>query len=294
MAELTTIEVVAKRIEDFIVTQVLRGAKSSKLMGSSLSDVVGKAKESKVPVLTVGGARNYSGAYADSDSDVSYETLTNAAVRQVCYTVPRTESLQAGLKMLAKIAEKQGMKEMVKEIDAVRFANLAAGATTVTTTVPDEDNVEALLKAAQTSLFELGYDRDEITIYMNSATSDLLDGKIVWDTPNMTGEIKQIVGIYNESEIIVVPQSRFYSQITLLDTTAGGFEKTAVTGKDLRFIAVAIGDEIIPTKGTDHSLIIPAEKNTLGYNDEFKSVFGYDLHVLGAEGANRIYVNQEA
>jgi len=294
MAELTTIEVVAKRIEDFIVTQVLRGAKSAKLMGSSLSDVVGKAKESKVPVLTVGGARNYSGAYADSDSDVTYETLTNAAVRQVCYTVPRTESLQAGLKMLAKIAEKQGMKEMVKEIDAVRFANLAAGATNVITTALTVDNVEAQLKLAQSTLFELGYDRDEITFYLNSDTADLLDGAIVWDTMNKEGDVKQIVMRYQESEVIVVPQSRFYSQITLLDTTAGGFEKTASTGKDLRFIAVAIGDEIIPTKGTDHSLIIPAEKNTLGYNDEFKSVFGYDLHVLGTEGANRIYVNQEA
>jgi len=290
----TTIEVVAKRIEEYLVTEVLHGAKSKKLMGSALSDVVGSAKESKVPVLTVGGARNYSGAYSDSDSSVDYETLTNAAIRQVCYSVRRDQSMDAGLKMLAKMAEKQGKKELVKEVDAVRFANLATGASTKVTTALTADNVEAEMKKAQTALFEKGYDKEEITFYLNSDTADLLDGAIVWDTMNKEGEVKHIVKRYNESEIIVVPQSRFYTEITLLDTTAGGYEKTAVTGKDIRFIAVAIGDEIICTKGTDHSLIVTAEENRNGYNDEFKSILGHDLHVLGTEGADRIYVNHEA
>jgi len=290
----TTIEVVAKRIEEYLVTEVLHGAKSKKLMGSALSDVVGSAKESKVPVLTVGGARNYSGAYADSDSSVDYETLTNAAIRQVCYSVRRDQSMDAGLKMLAKMAEKQGKKELVKEVDAVRFANLATGASTKITTALTPDNVEEEMKKAQTALFEKGYDKEEITFYLNSDTADLLDGAIVWDTMNKEGEVKHIVKRYNESEIIVVPQSRFYTEITLLDTTAGGYEKTAVTGKDIRFIAVAIGDEIICTKGTDHSLIVTAEENRNGYNDEFKSILGHDLHVLGTEGADRIYVNHEA
>jgi len=290
----TTIEVVAKRIEEYLVTEVLHGAKSKKLMGSALSDVVGSAKESKVPVLTVGGARNYSGAYSDSDSSVDYETLSNAAIRQVCYSVRRDQSMDAGLKMLAKMAEKQGKKELVKEVDAVRFANLATGASTKVTTALTADNVEAEMKKAQTALFEKGYDKEEITFYLNSDTADLLDGAIVWDTMNKEGEVKHIVKRYNESEIIVVPQSRFYTEITLLDTTAGGYEKTAVTGKDIRFIAVAIGDEIICTKGTDHSLIVTAEENRNGYNDEFKSILGHDLHVLGTEGADRIYVNHEA
>jgi len=290
----TTIEVVAKRIEEYLVTEVLHGAKSKKLMGSALSDVVGSAKESKVPVLSVGGARNYSGAYSDSDSSVEYETLTNAAIRQVCYSVRRDQSKDAGLKMLAKMAEKQGKKELVKEVDAVRFANLATGASTKITTALDADNVEAELKKAQTALFEKGYDKEEITFYVNSDTADLLDGAIVWDTMNKEGEVKHIVKRYNESEIIVVPQSRFYTGITLLNTTAGGYEKTASTGKDIRFIAVAIGDEIICTKGTDHSLIVTAEENRNGYNDEFKSILGHDLHVLGTEGADRIYVNHKA
>lgn len=289
-----TIAQVAKRIESYVVTEVLRGEKSAKLMGSALSEVVGSSKESKVPVMSVGGARNYSGAYSDTDSSVSYETLTNAAIRQLCYKVARGESRDAGLKMIINMAKKQGDKEMKKEIDAVRFANLAAGAQTVVTTVLDADNVEAEIKKAQTALYELGYDADEVTLYVNSATADLLDGAIVWDTTNGTGDIKQIVKRYNESEIIKVPQSRFYSQVTLLDTSAGGYEKTASTGKNLRFIAVAIGDEIIPTKGVDHSMIITAENNTTGYNDQFNSVIGYDLHVLGQEGKNRIYVNQEA
>ena len=290
---LTTIEVVAKRIEDYIVTEILRGAKSKKLMGSALSEVVGSAKESKVPVLSVGGARNYSGAYADSDSAVTYETLTNAAIRQVCYSVPRIESMYAGLKTLAKMAMKQGKKEMIKEVDAVRFANLASGATTKVTTVLDADNVEAQIKLAQSTLFEKGYDRDELIIYMNTDTADLLDGAIVWDTMNKDGDVKHIVKRYNESEIEVVPQARFYTEIELLDTTSGGYQKAA-TGKDIRFIVVAPGDEIICTKGVDHSTIITAEVNQDGYNDEYKSVFGYDLHVLGTEGADRIYVNHEA
>ena len=202
--------------------------------------------------------------------------------------------MDAGLKMLAKMAEKQGKKELVKEVDAVRFANLATGASTKITTALTADNVEEEMKKAQTALFEKGYDKEEITFYLNSDTADLLDGAIVWDTMNKEGEVKHIVKRYNESEIIVVPQSRFYTEITLLDTTAGGYEKTAVTGKDIRFIAVAIGDEIICTKGTDHSLIVTAEENRNGYNDEFKSILGHDLHVLGTEGADRIYVNHEA
>lgn len=290
---LTTIEVVAKRIEDYIVTETLKGEYSAKLMGSPLSDVVGKAKESKVPVLTVGGARNYSGTYAESDTDVSYETLTNAAVRQITYKVPRIESMYAGLKMLTQIAVKQGKKEMKKEVDAVRFSNLAAGAGTTVTTVLDADNIEAQFKLAQKTLFELGYDKDEITFYVNQDTHDLLDGAIVWDTKNKDGDIKHIVKRYNESEVISVPQNRFYTEIDLLDTTAGGYAKAA-TGKNIRFIAVAIGDEIIPTKGVDFSNIIPAETNQTGYNDQFNMLFGYDLHVLGTEGANRIYVNHEA
>lgn len=293
---LTTIEKVAKRIEEYIVQETLMGEKSKKLAGSALSDVVGSAKESKVPVLSVGGARNYSGTYAASDTSVSYETLTNAAVRQVVYQVPRIDSKWAGLTMLTKVAMKQGKKEMVKEVDAVRFANLATGALAShkVTTVLTADNVEAQLKLAQTTLFEKGYDKEEITFYLNSATADLIDGAIVWDTMNKDGDVKHIVKRYNESEIIVVPQERFYTQITLLDTTAGGYEKTATTGKDIRFIAVAIGDEIICTKGVDYSNIIPAEKNQTGYNDQFNMLFGYDLHVLGTEGQNRIYVNSVA
>ena len=133
----------------------------------------------------------------------------------------------------------------------------------------------------------------ETTFYVNQDTHDLLDGAIVWDTKNKDGDIKHIVKRYNESEVISVPQNRFYTEIDLLDTTAGGYAKAA-TGKNIRFIAVAIGDEIIPTKGVDFSNIIPAETNQTGYNDQFNMLFGYDLHVLGTEGTNRIYLNHEA
>lgn len=290
-----TIEQVAKRIENFIIQEVMKGQFSQGLLGSSLSDVVGTAKESKVPVLATGGARNYTGTYADSDTSVSYVTLTNANSRQLCYKVPGQEKLEAGLEMLTKIAVEQAKEHQLAEVDAVRFANLADGADSgqVDTTELTEDNIEATLKGMQTTLFENGYAADKVKFYVNSATHDLLGGAIVWDTVNGTGDVKQIVKRYNESEIIKVPQDRFYTAIELLDTAAGGYE-IATGGKNIRVIAVAVGNEIVPTKGVDHSLIIPASKNQNGYNDEFKSLFGFDLHVLGTKGAKRICVNHEA
>lgn len=130
---------------------------------------------------------------------------------------------------------------VVPEVDAYRFAQYAgasgvsvvgAGATLTSNTVL------AALDVAQLQLDEDQVPMEGRILYVSSSVGRMIDAAITRSLSTERGVDRRLERL-DEMEIVRVPQSRFYTQVTLdagASSSAGGYAKTTSTGKDLNFL----------------------------------------------------------
>ena len=130
---------------------------------------------------------------------------------------------------------------VVPEVDAYRFAQYAgasgvsvvgAGATLTSNTVL------AALDVAQLQLDEDQVPMEGRILYVSSSVGRMIDAAITRSLSTERGVDRRLERL-DEMEIVRVPQSRFYTQVTLdagASSSAGGYAKTGSTGKDLNFL----------------------------------------------------------
>ena len=96
----------------------------------------------------------------------------------------------------------------------------------------------------------------------------------------LPGNVGKVVTAYKGIPLIGVEPGRFYTQVTLLNTAAGGFGKTATTGRDLNFILVHVPSAkggIIKYAPSD---IIPAGDNANSWADTMKFRMYHGLVIM--------------
>lgn len=131
--------------------------------------------------------------------------------------------------------------QVVPEVDAYRFATWAsasgvskvsAGATL------SSNNILAAIDAAALQLDNNDVPEEGRILFISSACYRALNAAISRTLSTERGAERRLQTL-DEMTIIPVPQSRFYTSVTLnagATETAGGYTKTASTGKDLNFI----------------------------------------------------------
>lgn len=230
---------------------------------TSTGDIVrqgANAEEILIPKMTMSGLRNYDRGtgYKTGNVQLEWETKKFNYDRGLLFqvdTMDNEESINLAFGQLGA----EFMRTMVApEADAFTYAELAgtSGITDLVsggvTYTSGEEVLDALV-AGMTAM-------DEAEVPM---TERYL--KITPTLYRLAQNVKTYInsGILDSfAGIVTVPQTRFYTQVTLLDTEAGNYQKTASTGADINFMIVHKPSIIKYDKHVASDVISPAANQT--------------------------------
>lgn len=216
------------------------------------------AGEFNVPKIDMDGLADYSrkDGYQKGMVTLEFETKKPDYDRGRKFSVDAMDNEESAGVAFGRLASEFIRTKVVPELDAYRFAKLAANAGTVSDTEADTGvKILALLAAAYAAMSELEVPEE---------------GRILFITPTFyslansvdTNKDKAILSAF--TQVVQVPQTRFYTKIALKDgkTTgeeAGGFAK-ASDGLNINFL---IGHKDAIIQGTKHTVnkIIDPETN---------------------------------
>ena len=231
-------------------TAVLDGDTELVRAGANTNEIV-------VPKLSLDGLADYdrNDGYIKGDVSLTYETVKFNYDRGRKFDVDAMDNEETAGVAFGKLSSEFIRTKVVPEMDAFRFATYAstAGISKATdTTYADGTAWLAGLQAGQSKM-----DEDEVPE----------EGRFLFITPTGlnavqnvdTNKSKEVLNSF--SQIIKVPQSRFYTAINLLDgksddELAGGFTKAA-NGKDINFMIVEKSALLQYPKHTVNKVITP-------------------------------------
>ena len=275
-------------------TAVLDGDSTLVQMGANTNEII-------VPKISMDGLGDYSrnGGYVDGDVTLTNETVTFNYDRGRAFSVDAMDNEESAGIAFGKLASEFIRTKVVPEMDAFRFAQYA-GTTGISkvsagATLSTGADVITALRAATTKM-----DEDEVP----------MENRILFITPTLDGLIQDMDTTKSRevlsrfSQKILVPQSRFYTAITLYDgktdtsstdsgvnQKVGGYVK-ATAGKDINFMVIHKPALLQYTKHTVSKVISPAENQMA---DAYK--FPYRAYGLADVYENKvagIYLHHKA
>ena len=242
----------------------------------------------QIPKMSMDGLADYSrtSGYAMGTASIEYEEVAFNYDRGRKFDVDVMDNEETAGLLFAKLGSEFIRTKVVKEMDAVRFAQYAgiAGISTVAAAVLDTaDKWIAALTAAKTTM-----DDDEVTaegryLFITPTGLNLIDGM---DTYKSRKLIESFEGV------IEVPQARFCTGIELLDgksddELAGGFIRN---GNDINFLIVEKSAVLQYTKHAVNKVIAPeANQTSDGYLFFYRA---YGLHDVYDNKVGGIYLHK--
>lgn len=265
-------------------------SKSSILDGdASLVQAGRNTNEIIIPKMSLDGLADYSrnSGYTKGNVTLTYETVKFNYDRGRKFVVDAMDDEETAGIAFGKLSSEFIRTKVVPEMDAFRFATYAslAGIGKATGTLADGAAVITALRAAVNKM-----DEDEVPA----------EQRVLFITPTLRGMIddldtsksKEVLGKF--SSIVEVPQSRFNTQINLLDGTTGGEEAGGftTTGSDINFMVVHTPAILQYPKHTVSKIITPeANQDSDGW------MFFYRAYGLADAYENKvagIYVHSKA
>lgn len=212
------------------------------------------ANEIKVMKLATVGLGNYSRVtgYPSGDITATWETMTLATERGRAFSLDRMDNEESLGLVLGNLIREWMRVHVAPELDAYRFAKFAADAGNIATpgTLSTAANTLAAIDAANLALSEDEVPEEGRKLFITFTLYELLKGALT-RTWASEGAVSRAVKQLESTEIIPVPQTRFYTEVTLDAGAAGdegGFVKTVSTGKDINFMILHPSAVLQPIK----------------------------------------------
>lgn len=244
-------------------------AKSSILeVPSELVQETQEANTFKIAKMSMIGLGNYSktNGYPAGDVTLEWETHTFANDRGRRFSVDRMDDIESFGLVAGRMVGQYIREYVIPEVDAYRFAKIAtkagnkAAAATLTA-----DTAKGALDTAIVTLQEKEVDDSRLIIFMTPTVAQYLSDNITRTTLNGEGAINNVIESYNGIQIVRVPQTRFYTGVTLdagASSTAGGYKKTDSTGAEINFIVMDRAASFNVTKSNVAKLFTPDENQS--------------------------------
>ncbi len=233
------------------VTSVLDGNNRLVKMGANANEIV-------IPKMSMDGLADYSreGGYVSGDVTLTNETVTFNYERGRSFTVDAMDNEETAGVAFGQLSGEFVRTKAAPEIDAFRFAQYAGteGVTAVSADLAAAEETLAALIAAQNSMDEAEVPMESRILFI---TPTLYNGVMNIDTTKSKAVLDSF------SQIVKVPQSRFYTAISLYDgstdgETAGHFVK-ATDGKNINFMIVEKSAAIQYQKHLVSKVVTPEE-----------------------------------
>lgn len=261
-----------KKYIDLIDDVYKENAKTAILDGdNSLVQAGSNAHEIVIPKISMDGLGDYSrnGGYVDGDVTVTNETVEFNYDRGRAFTVDAMDNEETAGVAFGKLAGEFVRVKVVPELDAFRFAKYAgiSGISKVTAgaTLSTGADVIAALRAGTTKMDEDEVPAEDRHLFLTPTLYGLVQDM---DTTKSREVMSRFV------DITLVPQSRFYTAVTLYDGKTdtssqdngvnqkpGGFVK-ASAAKDINFMIIHGPAVLQYTKHTVTKVITPEENQT--------------------------------
>ncbi len=234
------------------VTSVLDGNNRLVKMGANANEIV-------IPKMSMDGLADYSreGGYVSGDVTLTNETVTFNYERGRSFTVDAMDNEETAGVAFGQLSGEFVRTKAAPEIDAFRFAQYAGteGITAISADLATAEETLAALIAAQNSMDENEVPMESRILFI---TPTLYNGVMNIDTTKSKAVLDSF------SQIIKVPQSRFYTAISLYDgssdgETAGHFVKSADGGKNINFMIVEKSAAIQYQKHLVSKVVTPEE-----------------------------------
>ena len=246
--------------------EVYKNAATTSVLDSdaALAQQGANANEIVIPKLSMDGLADYSrnGGYVGGSVTLTNETVTFNYDRGRKFSVDAMDNEETAGLAFGKLASEFIRTKVAPEMDAFRFATYAGltGISKVSAgaTLSDGAGVISALRAATTKM-----DEDEVP----------MEGRLLFITPTLKGLVedmdttksREVMGRF--AQLVLVPQTRFYTAIDLQDGTtsgeeAGGYIKNATSGKDINFMVIHKPALLQYTKHTVNKIITPEQNQT--------------------------------
>lgn len=263
-------------------TSILDGDASLVQAGKNTNEII-------IPKMSLDGLADYSrnSGYVKGDVTLTYETVKFNYDRGRKFVVDAMDDEETAGIAFGKLSSEFIRTKVVPEMDAFRFATYASldGIGKATGTLADGSAVITALRAAANKM-----DEDEVPA----------EQRVLFITPTLRGMIddldtsksKEVLGKF--STVVEVPQSRFNTEIELLDGTTSGEEIGGfrTTGSDINFMVVHTPAILQYPKHTVNKIITPeANQDSDGW------MFFYRAYGLADAYENKvagIYVHSKA
>jgi len=216
------------------LSEVLDGDNGLAREGANVNEII-------IPKIDMDGMGNYSRAngYANGAASLTWETVKADYDRGRMFNIDYLDDEESMNVAFGRLAGEFMRTKAVPEMDAWTFAKIAGtsgvGGASAGATLSTGAAVSDALIAAINALDEAEAPEEDRILFITPTLLTLVRNQ---DTTKSREALERF------GQIVRVPQTRFYSGITLYDgttegQTAGGFIKTASTGKDLNFIALS-------------------------------------------------------
>lgn len=226
----------------------------------------------------------------------AWETMTLSIERGRAFVIDRMDDEETLGMAFGTLASEFIRTEVAPELDAYRFAKYAgtSGIQTVEGATLDANSILTAIDAAKLALDQNEVPREGRLLYISDACLNLLEGKVSRFLAN-ENVVDRTVNRFDGMEVIMVPQTRFYTKVTLdagASVDAGGYSKTSSTGKDVNFMIIHPSSVLQVTKHAALKVFTPEENQTTdGWLVQYRiyhDAFVYDNKVKG------IYLHKKA
>lgn len=260
--------------------------------GENLVRLGANGKDLLIATTSMGGLGNYTRGsdYPAGEVTFAWETVTPGYDRGRMFKIDAMDDIETAGLAFGTLAGEFIRTKVVPEVDAYRFATYASTANISTVngaTLGNSADAIAAIRAARTTMEEDGVQLANCYLFITPTILGYIQDA---DTTTSREVLSEFAGI------VKVPQSRFYTGITLAAGTnaadAAGYSKTESTGKDINFMIIDKTALIQATKHVAPKIVSP-DDNQLG--DYWK--FGYRVYGVAHVMDNKvdgIYLHKKA
>lgn len=219
-----------------LLDEAYKAASKTAVLDATKVDIV-NANTVKVFKTSMDGLGDYSrnGGFTDGDVNGTWETMTLTKDRGRSFQVDAMDDEETIGMAFGTLAGEFIRTKVVPEVDAYRFAKMAgttgiSKATAADITIGTTD-VPGLVDEGERQMNEDEVPLEGRLLFISESAYAGLKAKVLRTTMNGEGGIDKDILTYDGMRVIRVPQSRFYTAITLADgktsgQTAGGFVGT--------------------------------------------------------------------
>lgn len=231
-----------------MLDEVYKAASKTAILDATQVEFVG-ANAVKVFKTSMDGMGNYgrNSGFVDGSVTGTWETMTLNKDRGRSFQIDSMDDEETIGMAFGTLAGEFIRTKVVPEVDAYRFAKIAGTSNILSGTAADitvgTTDVPALVDEAERAMNEEEVPAEGRILFISESAYAGLRAKCVRTIMNGDNGINKEIETYDNMRVIRVPQSRFYTAITLYDgttagQTAGGYIGTTSTGYKINFLVV--------------------------------------------------------